>query len=188
MARRINVPKDAPAKGASHTPGNTPSVDGGHDDLEIMYPDVTLSIAGREITVREYRFLDGLRARAKGKALIDALEPMISSGAAVEAGVEDYVDMLAVHHDVVVDLMADSVSGADRDWIDSLDMEDGLVLMHAWWGVCGRFFIRVVAARLRDRLMAKARRASAGQTSSTSSVEPDTVAPTNSATGTPGAN
>lgn len=178
MARKIDPNAKAAAKPQE-----------GADDLDVLSPDIELELAGRTVTVREYRFIGGLRARAKAKPLIDDLEKFVANGNAVEAGVEDYVELLATHDALVRELMLDSIDGADADFIDGLSETDGEALLLTWWGVCGRFFVRVVAARLRDRLLAQARRAvSAGPTSSQPSALPDTAPPANSQPATPSVN
>lgn len=157
-------------------------------DMAVMHPDIELTLAGREVTVREYRFLDGMRARVKAKALIDELETYVADGSAAEAGVEDYVELLARHSDLVRELMLDSIDGADAAWLDALPNDAGTELLLTWWGVCGRFFVQVVAARLRDRLLATARRAAfAGPTSSPTSALPATATPSPSSATTPSA-
>lgn len=167
MARKVD-PHAKPA----------PKPDARANDLNTIFPDVPIEIAGRKLTVREYRFTDGMRARTKGAPLIRDLEDMVKDGAAVDAGIEDYIDVLAKHDALTRELMAESIDGADADFIDGLSADDGYALLIAWWGVAGRFFVRVVAGRLRDRMLTELRRAaSAGPTSSTPSPAPDTGLP-----------
>lgn len=167
-----------------------PKHDPGVEDLNVLLPDVPLELAGRKLTVREYRFIDGLRVRLKAKPLIDDLETLAKDGAAADAGIEDYIDLMAKHDVLVRELMAESIDGADADFIDGLSADDGYALLITWWGVAGRFFVRVVAGRLRDRLLVELRRnaGSAGPTSSASSPLPDTAPLASSATATPSVN
>lgn len=167
-----------------------PKPDASAEDLNVLMPDVPIEISGRSLVVREYSFIAGLHARAKARPFIDDLESMVKDGAAADAGIEDYIDLMAKHDVLVRELMADSIDGADADFIDGLNAADGYALMATWWGVAGRFFVRVVAGRLRDRLFAELRRtaALAGPTSSTPSPLPDTVPPASSATATPSVN
>lgn len=157
-------------------------------DLAILYPDVTLEIAGRTLTVREYRFIDGLRVRAKGKPLADDLQGMIDGGAVADATVEDYLDMLARHDVLVRQLIVDSIEGVDADWIEALDEDDGRMLMVTWWGVCGRFFVRNAIRKAAERALAAVARQQVGSTSSPRS-QPVAMAPaTNSSATTPSVN
>lgn len=160
----------------------TAPVEAAADDLAIMHPDVTLTIDGREVTVREYRFIDGMRARAKGKPIIDELQAMMESGALANAVVEDYLGVLARHAEITRDLMLDAVDGADADWLDALSENDGFALQVQWWGVCGRFFARIIMRRAAERMMEEVRRA--GLTSSASSPRQATGTPTSSSTDT----
>lgn len=156
------------------------------DDLAIMHPDVTLTIAGREVTVREYRFIDGMRARGKGKPIIDELQAMMASGELVNAVVEDYLGILARHPDLTRELMLDAIDGADPDWLDALSEDDGFALQVQWWGVCGRFFARIIMRYAAERMMEQVRRA--GPTSSASSRPPATETHPTSSTGIRSAN
>lgn len=154
--------------------------DKGADDLSVMYPDVTVTIAGREITVREYRFEEGLRIRALMRPFTADLDRLFTDG---EALVEDVADLTGEHIDLVRQAIAQS-AGVEPEWIAGLNDADGDLLLNVWWGVCGSFFIRQVVRRAAER----ARRAAfAGATLSTSSPAPTTAAPTSSAGNTPNA-
>lgn len=176
MARKY-TPKKSP------TAADADSADNPLEDLYVAMPDVPLDLAGRKLTVREYRFIDGMRARAKAGPLIDDLQQFVDDGGAQDAGVEAYMDLLAKHETLVRELMADSIEGADADFIDGLSGLDGERLLMAWWSVSGRFFWRAVVGRLRDRTLLELRRreqearskaATAGGRSFTPSFKPDT--------------
>ncbi|HET7300228.1 MAG TPA: DUF6631 family protein [Oleiagrimonas sp.] len=180
MARKV----DPNAK-----PTPPPAAEPDISDLAIIHPDMTLPIAGRSVTVREYRFTNGMRARAKGAPLIADLERLVASPEVAEATTEDYLDLLATHADLVRELMLDSVEGIDADWMDSLDDADGTELLLAWWGVCGRFFIRRVLAKMREQIAKQfLQAASAGATSSDASSTPATAPSTVCAPSTPSVN
>ena len=189
MARKLQSAAQT-IDGAATAPQAEP--DDGAADLSVMLPDLTFTLDGREVTVREYRFVGGLEARAKGKPLIDALAEMMRSRAALDATVEDYMDLLVLHRDLVRELMAMSIVGADADWIGSLDGPDGETLLLNWWGVCGRFFVRIamrkVLAETQRDLAKMAKTASAGRTSSASSPPPTTASPPSSNATTPSVN
>lgn len=86
--------------------------------------------------MREYRFVDGMRVRAKAKHLVQDLHQQIAAG---EALTEDVLNVLAVHADLVRELVIEATFGADADWYDALDDANGTQLLIAWWSVCGPF-------------------------------------------------
>jgi hypothetical protein len=180
MAKKLPAGKAAPRKAAPATEGA--------DDLAIIHPDVTETIAGRRITVREYGFIEGLRVRAFMRPFTADLAAVFAAGG--EALVEDVLDLLGDHIDVVQQAIAQSIatpgelaSDEDLAWVRGLDDADGDLLVNLWWGVCGLFFVRQVVRRTAER----ARRAAfAGATSTAPSSAPASARPSSSG-GTPNA-
>lgn len=175
MARTIN-PAAIKGKGKaapSKKPAAKTTPDDGADDAAILHPDLTFTVGGREVTIREYRFVDGLRVRAKAKPLTLALHQQIVTG---EALTEDVLDVLATHGDLVRELVIDATVGADADWYDGLDDNEGTQLLVAWWSVCGPFFLRQIASRLGQAM--KLKEALVGLTSSMPSPGQATDQPT----------
>lgn len=187
MATKIRKPR-AEAKPAA------PDI--GTDDLSILHPDLTLTIAGRTITLREYRFDDTLRIRLEAKAMIadlqDAMTPANGEELHMPLISEDVLDVLAKHRETLRKLIAESIGDSDTAWVDSLSGEDGETLLMGWYGVCGPFFVRAVARRIGQALVVRdalARRTgSAGPTSLNGSRRPGMGGSTSSAAGTPSVN
>lgn len=182
MARKVTLKKPATAP------------DTGRDDLAVMHPEISLPIAGRVVVVHEYGFTQGLRVRARAKALVADLQASIELG---EALTEDMMDVLATHAELLKDLMAESLVrlppeadaeaiasalAIERAWVGQLGDADGNLLLAAWWGVCGPFFVRQVARRISQTIQLRGPRA--GPTSTPPSPPPDTEPPPSSA-GTP---
>jgi hypothetical protein len=152
----------------------------GQDDLAIMAPDMEVTIAGRTITVREYRFLDGLRVRARARALTKDLAALVAAGDTIT---EDIIDVLAKHEALVRVLIMESIGDGDTTWMDGLGAIDGQELIMTWWAVNGPFFVRQVAARLVEQGLAK--KAFGGATLPPSSPSAATATPPNSGANTP---
>jgi hypothetical protein len=115
------------------------------DDLDIIHPERQLKIAGRDITVREYSFVAGLRLRTLAKPFTDGLYTLLSGDRVPDF--DAIGDLLGEHWQIVLDLVAESAE-LDRDFIDSLDDADGNLLLMAWWSACGPFFLRSAMRRI----------------------------------------
>lgn len=164
MARKVAKPKAEIAR-----------PDKGRDDLSVLYPDVTLPIAGRDVTVREYGFIEGLQLRPKMAPMIADLDRLFTTG---EALVEDILDMLGNHVDLVRLAIAQSTR-TDVDWVGGLNDADGDLLVNTWWGVCGPFFMRQVLRRHMDR--AERRRLAGAASSPSSSTAASAPSPSSAA-------
>ncbi|CAM5528660.1 DUF6631 family protein [Rhodanobacter lindaniclasticus] len=156
--------------------------DDGAADLDVLHPDRVITIAGHEVTVREYSFVEGLRIRAGAKNFLADLHKQIQTG---DMLTEDILDVLAVHSDLVLSLLAKS-TGMEPEWLKDLNDVDGDLLLLTWWGVCGPFFVRPIARRLGQELLIKVA-ASGGRTSTPPSPLPGSAA-SSSSTNTPNGN
>lgn len=165
MAKRIEKPA------AKHT-------DVGADDLDILFPDRELMIAGKKITVREYGFVEGLRIRAAAKPFIEDLAGVMkATGVPL---VEQITGLIEKHAELVIVLIAESAD-VDQAFMRALSDSEGEALMGCWWSVNGPFFLNKAKDRLRAEVVDNQLRKSlvAGQTSLPNS-SPTTTTPTES--------
>lgn len=165
MARKVTKAGGAPAapKGAA-----------GVNDVEILSPDQEITIDGRVVLVREYRFFEGLKLRARARPFFDDLYSLfVLAGPA--PSFDDVSDLLGEHEAAVVDMVALS-TGCEPEWIRGLDDQDGDTLLVTWWLVNAGFFIRRVMRRAAQERLASASQ-SAGPASSTLLSQPDTSVP-----------
>lgn len=156
------------------TPKKPARPDKGRDDLSILHPEMSLTLAGRELMVREYGFVDGLRLRAQLKPFQAALTALFEKG---EGLTDDVMELVGEHYDLLRHAIAKS-AGVDVEWIESLVGDEAETLLVAWWSICGPFFIHPLLRRLRER--ARRVQVLAGQTSMPPSPTPDTAAPSSS--------
>ena len=145
MAQKIDpATEDAPAAKAA----------AGADDLQILMPDADLTIAGETITVREYRFFDGLVIVKQAAPFIDDLYNLLGREGAAPPSFDDIEMLVATHRDLVKEMVALSVART-AEWVGALSDTDGDALLLTWWEVNTRFFIRRVMRRaLKERLSA----------------------------------
>ena len=131
-------------------------MDGDHE-LDILFPDREVTVrdpdSGRPatLTVREFRFREGLEVTAIARPLVAALAALVPEGGdatppdalAVEAA-------LAAHAALWLELAA---RACDRDasWLARLADADGRVLSEAMWAANGGFFLRRVVVQVSAR-------------------------------------
>lgn len=143
MARKLDQPEAAPA-----APASAPAAPAdGADDLAVLYPDATLTLAGRAITVREYGFIAGLQLRAQMAPFIRDLEATFAAG---DGYTDDVLAVVGQHAELVRAAIAQS-AGVEPEWIDTLHGADAEVLQLTWWAVCGPFFVRQLLRRAQEK-------------------------------------
>ena len=115
------------------------------NELDILFPERSVEIAGRSITVREYSFVEGQR-------LLYLAEPFIKElTASLTGDIPLYSDIqfiAAKHIDNIIKLIAISIDQSD-EWVCGLSVNDGELLNNLWWSVNGNFYIRsaMIAAK-----------------------------------------
>lgn len=152
-------------------------------DLDLLFPDREVTVTDPEteipvdLTVREFRFREGLEAQALARPLTEALADAIEGGAegAERLEADAIAGALAEHADLWIELVA-RAAGVTAEWVSGLSDQDGDALSDAMWGANGAFFTRrvvaAVAARSRKRIEAEI--GSRLRRSSTPSSGPDT--------------
>lgn len=114
------------------------------DSLEVLNPDITVRVSGQDVTVREYRYFEGLRIAAMAKPFLDALYAAFSrSDGAPDA--DDIASLIAEHEGIVMQMVAVS-SGLTEQQLRELGQADGDVLTFAWWRANSAFFYPARAA------------------------------------------
>lgn len=114
-------------------------------DLEILYPDQPVKIAGRNITVREYRFVEGLRLQPLYADFINDIFERVKGGEQPE--MHHVIELLGRYESQLIELIAASAD-VSVEWIAELSDDDGMHLMYVWWTVNVAFFMRRVHSRI----------------------------------------
>ena len=143
------------------------------NDAAILFPDETVEIDGEQVTVREFRYLEGLRAAALARPLLAGLREIIETDDDIEPEALDA--LIGEHTDIWVQLIAMS-TGLSAERIGELSDRDGVTLSMAFWRVNGPFFTRrlLLASAVASGLSGRSR----SRKSSTSSSAPATAATT----------
>ena len=134
-------------------------------------PHVSVTIAGRQLVMREYGFVEGLGLRPLMQPFLDDLYAIMKGAGVPE--LEAVIGVLGKHNDMVVTLMATSAN-VEESWIRSLPQRPGKLLLYVWWIVNGPFFVGEVTDRLQQERFVAQLKASAGQTSMPASSPEDT--------------
>jgi len=146
----------------------------GDDDVAILFPERSTTIAGVPVTMREYRWVEGMRMQALIAPIIDKLAVLAEQEKLMEAACLD-----AVFTDHADDLPLLIATACDQsvEWVETLNDVDGRNLRLLWWIVNIPFFV----PRVSDRLLARQLAALDGPTSSPASPLADMETPSNSA-------
>lgn len=137
-----------------------PAADAG-DDLQALKGNSSLTVAGRDLVVREYEFYEGLEVAHRATALIAAMHAACSDG---QLRYDRIRRLFGAHRDVVVPLIAQSTD-VEVDWVMALPSADKEQLTSVWFGVNASFFVQEVVMDMIGAAQAAAM-SSAGRTSS----------------------
>lgn len=114
------------------------------EELEVLFPERELAIGERKITVREFSFLEGLKAGVLASDLLDDLSGIVEPENVVNTG--ELLNAFGRHADVLVELIA-MATGEDREFIAGLNREDGENLLMTFWKANADFFGNRLAMR-----------------------------------------
>ena len=131
----------------------------GHE-LEVLFPDREVTVrdpdsgAAVALTLREFRFREGLEVTALARPLIAALAGLVPDRAEDEGPDALAIESaLAAHAALWLELAA-RACGRDAAWLARLSDADGRALSEAMWAANGGFFLRRVAAQVAARVTA----------------------------------
>ena len=154
------------------------------DELAVLFPDRDVAVhdpdTGEQVslTVREYRFREGLEATAIARPLIAALAGLVPDAADPEGPDALAIESaLAAHAALWLELAA-RACGRDAAWLARLSDADGRALSEAMWAANGGFFLRRVAAQMATRAQAREESPCRSSACSTPSSAPGTDAAT----------
>ena len=132
----------------------------GHE-LEVLFPDREVTVrdpdsgAAVTLTVREFRFREGLEVTALARPLIAALAGLVPDRAEDEGPDALAIESaLAAHAALWLELAA-RASSRDAAWLARLSDVDGRAFSEAMWAANGGFFLRRVVAQMAAQVKAR---------------------------------
>jgi len=127
------------------------------DEIGLLFPDVELEVRDPDtgesvpVTVRAFRFLEGLRAQPLAAPLVDAIAASVESDDLPSPAV--FAAAMADHAERWLELIA-LACRRDAAWLARLAEDDGDALSEAMWSANRDFFTwraaAAVAARRRE--------------------------------------
>lgn len=139
----------------------------GEDDLAVLFPDRQATIAGVAVTMREYRWVEGMRLQMLLAPIVERLADLAEQGSLADAAAHE--SLFADASDVLP-LLISTACDQPLEWVESLSDRDGRNLRLLWWAVNLPFFV----PRVSDRLLARQLASVDGAKPSTSSSQPGT--------------
>lgn len=153
----------------------------GAAEAEVLFPDVTIEVRDPDtgeavsITVREFRFKEGLEIRHVARPIIAGLAEVVQQSEDLELELVDGI--LSENADAWLELVA-VAADVDAEWIGRLSDSDGDAVTEAMWSANRDFLLRRVVTEVVARRKKESR--SGSPKSSTSSSGPDMGADTGS--------
>ena len=126
--------------------------------LAVFHPDRTLPIGGRDVTIREYGFFEGLDVADRASAFIADLV------AASEDGTLRYTQVRRLYgrHRAVIPVIAAQAADVEVEWLEALAPDDLEIYLATWFAVNAAFFVREALAELRETGLREAHVLAAG--------------------------
>lgn len=127
-----------------------PAAKSGADDLTILHPNQTRKIAGINITVREYGWVEGLRLRELAHPILLDIEKHM-----VDGTVPDFDQLRVIlgnHCKATLQLIAQAAN-VDVEFLETLSQRDGELIEAMWWGCNGPFFMHSVIKKISEKRM-----------------------------------
>jgi len=139
-------------------------------DLQVLYPDREVTIAGEALTVREFRYREGLEVAVLARPFLFSLRALFMAPDD-EFTDEAFLALVEENPDVWLALVA-KACGRDIEWVANLPNAEAMKLQNIFWEVNGPFFMRRLVWGAAFVAGARARR-SRSRKSSPSSSGPD---------------
>ncbi|MGC6248284.1 DUF6631 family protein [Bisgaard Taxon 45] len=122
------------------------------DELNILFPNANINIAGIEVEVREYTLLQQLQHHAQLMPFIQALRHAMADKKSFS--LDKLMDCISAHYQDVLELVALSTNQS-IEFIQNLKGEDAESLLMLWWTVNSDFFTRKVLQPTLEKMAMK---------------------------------
>lgn len=143
-----------------YTPQDEPSAaEQAAEDLTVLFPEVTIPIGGKTITVQEYSFMKWLELKPICEPVFEDFAEFIDRKDDILN--DEILECFENNFQIMQTLYCESIQ-QDVEFLSTLKDTEMQILMITWWGVNKHFFIKSAKRLLRT----KQKHATDGQTSS----------------------
>jgi hypothetical protein len=152
--------------------------DAAEKDPELLFDEHTLLIEGERIVVREYRYLEGLRAGAIARPILAGMRELVQSMDDPDELEPEAIDaLIGDHYTVWLELIALCI-GRPVEWLAGLPDSAGQRISMAFWGANAGFFTRrlVVSGAVAQGLASRSRSPKSSPSLSPEGTEQTTTA------------
>ncbi len=122
------------------------------DELNILFPNAKINIAGVEVEVKEYTLLQQLQHHEKLMPFIHSLRETMADKASFS--LDKLMDCISAHYQDVLELVALSTDQS-VEFIQNLKGEDAESLLMLWWTVNSDFFTRKALQPVLEKMAMK---------------------------------
>ncbi|MDG2540992.1 DUF6631 family protein [Pasteurella multocida] len=122
------------------------------DELNILFPNAKINIAGVEVEVKEYTLLQQLQHHEKLMPFIHVLRHAMADKKSFN--LDKLMDCISAHYQDVLELVALSTDQS-VEFIQNLKGEDAESLLMLWWTVNSDFFTRKVLQPTLEKMAMK---------------------------------
>ena len=125
-------------------------------EIEVLFPERTLTIGAEPVVLREFSFLEGMRLNSVAAPLIAELAPLFEAGGT--ASLTALIGVLCRHPEIVCELIAVAIDRSP-DWLQrqALSDREGQFLLHQFWQVNRDFFIARLGLLRAEQMLQPAR-------------------------------
>lgn len=135
---------------------DTSAAENAAEDLSVLFPDQTIPLGGKTVTVQEYPFMTWIELKPQCSEINSQLAAFMTREA--DVSIDELLECFEDNFQIMQKLLSVSISES-IEYLKTLSDDEMQSLMLTWWGVNNHFFLRSA-----NRILRKTNQQSDGQT------------------------
>lgn len=119
------------------------------EDLKVVFPDVTIMVAGESIVVREYPFIKWLELKPNCGDLIESLSELVNQSENISH--DQVLEFFETQFHEIEFLIRESIN-RDFEFLETLNDAEMQNVLFTWWRVNQHFFLRSAFRLVRTKI------------------------------------